>query len=212
VETTSIFETADLYLRDMDTSGHYNDLYDNGRWRDIDEAMRLIQFHPDILLDSHDMAKDGGLAIVQGIKDGTARIVSDGSYKKDTPIRPAGTSAFRIAPYANNKEEQCITGYNWVTGTKEDQSSYRSEAAGVSGALAVLDVLVKYYHIESGSVTIALDGLLALQQCAGDWPLSIDQPCFDVLQDVRGRLKALPITVDFRWVEGHQDDKGIVMQ
>jgi hypothetical protein len=139
VETTSMFETADLQLRDMDTSRQYNDLYDNGRWRDIDKAMRLIQFHPDILLDSHDMAKDGGLAIVQGIKDGTARIVSDGSYKKDTPIGPAGTSAFYIAPYANNKEEQCITGYNWVTGTKEDQSSYRSEAAGVRGALAVLE-------------------------------------------------------------------------
>jgi hypothetical protein len=88
--------------------------------------MRLIQFHPDILLDSHDMAKDGGLAILQGIKNGTARIASDGSYKKDTPIKPAGTSAFRIAPYANNKEEQCITGYNWVTGTKEDQSSWRT--------------------------------------------------------------------------------------
>jgi hypothetical protein len=66
--------------------------------------MRLIQFHPDILLDSHNMAKDGGLAIVQGIKDGTARIVSNGSYKKDTLIGPARTSAFRIAPYyANNK-------------------------------------------------------------------------------------------------------------
>jgi hypothetical protein len=165
METASTFETADLQLQNMDTSGQYNGLYDNGRWRNIDEAMRLIQFHPDILLDSHDTAKDGGLAIVQGIKDGTARIVSDRSYKKDKPIGPAGTSAFRIAPYANNKEEQCITGYNWVTGTKEDQSSYRSEAAGVSGALAVLDLLVKHYHIESGSVTIALDGLSALQQC-----------------------------------------------
>jgi hypothetical protein len=167
VETTSTFETADLQLRDMDTSGQYNYLYDNGRWRNIDEAVRFIQFHPDILLDSHDMAKDRGLAIVQGIKGGTARIVSNGSYKKDTPIGPAGTSAFRIAPYANNKEEQCITGYHSVAGTKEDQSSYRSEAAGVSGALAVLDVLVKHYHIKSGSVTIALDGLSALQQCAG---------------------------------------------
>jgi hypothetical protein len=64
VETTSTFETADLQLRDMDTSGQYNNFYDNGKWRDIDEAMRLKQFHPDILLDSHDMAKDGGLAIV----------------------------------------------------------------------------------------------------------------------------------------------------
>jgi hypothetical protein len=98
LKTASTFETADLQLRDMDTSGQYSDLYDNGRWRNIDEAMRLIQFHPEILLDSHNMAKDGGLAIVQGIKDGIARIVRDGSYKKDTPIEPAGTSTFHMAP------------------------------------------------------------------------------------------------------------------
>jgi hypothetical protein len=130
-------------------------------------------------------------------------------FRKHNFIASFHTFIKDYTPYANNKEEQCITGYNWVTGTKEDQSSYRSEVAGVSGALAVLDVLVKHYHIESGSVTIALDGLSALQQCAGDWPLSIDQPCFDVLQDIRGRLKELPITVDFRWVEGHQHDKGM---
>jgi hypothetical protein len=27
--------------------------------------------------------------------------------------------------------------------------------------------------------------------------------------NIRGRLKELPITVEFRWVEGHQDDKGM---
>jgi hypothetical protein len=31
MESTSIFETTDLQLRDMDTGGQYNDLYDNGR-------------------------------------------------------------------------------------------------------------------------------------------------------------------------------------
>jgi hypothetical protein len=68
---------------------------------------------------------------------------------------------------------------------------------------------VKHYHIESGAVTIALDGLSAMQQCAGNWPLSIDQPCFDIQQDIRGRLEALPIDVMFQWAEGHQDDKGM---
>jgi hypothetical protein len=108
------------------------------------------------------MARDEGLAIVKGIKDGTARIVSDGTYEKDTPIGPSGTSAFRIALY-NNKEDQCITGYNWVTGTKGDQSSYRSEAAGVSGALAVLDVLVKHYRQAPFRTCFFLN---ALRRCA----------------------------------------------
>jgi hypothetical protein len=44
VETASMFETADLQLQDMDTSRQYNDLYDNGRYCDIDEAMRLTGF------------------------------------------------------------------------------------------------------------------------------------------------------------------------
>jgi hypothetical protein len=97
VETIATFETADLQLRDMDENERYNNLYGNGRWTSLDETMRLIQFHPDILVDKHVMARDEGLAIVQGIKDGTARIVSDRSNKKDTPIGPSGILAFRIA-------------------------------------------------------------------------------------------------------------------
>ena len=213
IESTKEFESQDLILRDMITeSDRYDNLYDNCRWHDMDEAMRLIKFHPGILVDSFDMVGDEGASIAQGIKDSTARCVSDGSFKKDTPVGPAGTSAFRIVSCARQQNEQYINGYNWVTGTQQDQSAYRSEAAGVCGALAVLDVLVKHYKIETGSITIALDGMSAMEQCGGNWPLSIDQPCFDILQDIRGRLKALPIEVHFRWVEGHQGEKGYVYQ
>jgi hypothetical protein len=80
----------------------------NGRWRNIDEAMRLIKFHPDILLGSHKMAEDKGLAIVQGIKDRTAHCVSDGSYKKDTLLGPAGMPVFRIAPCVQTSKKNNV--------------------------------------------------------------------------------------------------------
>ena len=69
-----------------------------------------------------------------------------------------------------------------MTGAAEDQSAYRSELAGVIGALTILDVLVRHNDITEGAVTIALDGDSALIQSGGDWSLSVDQPSFDYLQ------------------------------
>ena len=45
-----------------------------------------------------------------------------------------------------------------------------------------------------------------MDQCAGDWPLSIDQSCFDYLQVIRGWIKLSPLTITFRHIKGHQTD------
>ena len=45
-----------------------------------------------------------------------------------------------------------------------------------------------------------------MDQCAGDWPLSIDQKCFDYLQVIRAWTKLSPLTFTFRHVKGHQTD------
>ena len=45
-----------------------------------------------------------------------------------------------------------------------------------------------------------------MQECAGDWPLSIDQKCFDYLQIIRAWIKLSPLTITFRHVKGHQTD------
>ena len=95
---------------------------------------------------------------------------------------------------------------NWVPGTVIDQSAYHSELAGVCGILACLSILVQRFDIETGGITIALDGESALIQAKGNWPLCISQPCFDTLQDIRTRIDLLPIKITWKWVEGHQDD------
>ena len=68
----------------------------------------------------------------------------------------------------------------------------------------MLDIIVRYYDITEGAVTMALDGLTASQQAEGDWPLSLDQECFDYLQIIRSWIKFSPLTFIFRHVKGHQ--------
>lgn len=64
----------------------------------------------------------------------------------------------------------------------------------------------RVHDIQSGSITIGLDGEQALIQASGDWPLSPSQADFDMLHDIREKIKRLPITVHWKWIEGHQDD------
>ena len=101
-----------------------------------------------------------------------------------------------------------MDGSNYVNGIAEDQSPYRSELAGVIGILVTVDIIVKQNNITTGSITIALDGESALLQAKGDWPLRIDQPNFDYLQEICYRVAALPIEVKWQWVKGHQLDTG----
>ena len=70
----------------------------------------------------------------------------------------------------------------------------------------MLDIIVRHNNITEGKVTIALDGLTAMQQAGGDWPLSLDQECFDYLQIIRAWIKLSPLTFTFRHVKGHQTD------
>ena len=140
---------------------------------------------PTILLDQYHLPSDGCLALVAGIVSGTASIVSDGSFNPESLIGPAGTSAVVLAPSTNCPAKFYAKGNNWVTGSREDQSAYRSELAGVIAALTMLDIIVHHHDLTEGSITIALDGDFALIQSGGDWPLSVDQPSFDYLQEIR---------------------------
>jgi hypothetical protein len=92
-----------------------------------------------------------------------------------------------------------------------DQSAYLSELAGIAGILSVVAIIIQHYDITKGSITIALDRYSALDQASAETPLRIDQPDFDILQDIRARLHNLPMKVNWKWVEGDQDKKGKFM-
>ena len=109
-----------------------------GPFDSILSAVNASIADPRILLDSVVLPNDGGEAIAKGIRDGTARAVSDGSFNLVTPIGPSGTSALNIS--ASNENADVLEAVNWVPGTVIDQSAYRSELAGVCGILACLSI------------------------------------------------------------------------
>ena len=78
--------------------------------------------NPRILLDSVVLPNDGGEAIAKGIRNDTARAVSDGSFNMVTPIGPSGTSALNISASGENGDG--LEAVSWVPGIEIDQSAY----------------------------------------------------------------------------------------
>ena len=140
---------------------------------------------------------DNGMSMAEAIIRGTARSVSDGSFKDEI-----GTSAFTV----HAEGMMSITGVNAVPGNAQDQSAYRSELAGVSGTLALAASVCKVHDIVSECITIGLDGEQALKAAGGEWRLNPAQPDFDLLTDIRKKVHRLPIQVKWKWIRGHQDD------
>ena len=76
----------------------------------------------------------------------TSCIVSDGYFNPDSSLDPAGTSSVVLASSTDCETKLYAKGNNWVTGSKEDQSAYQGELAGVIAALTILDVLVRHHN------------------------------------------------------------------
>jgi hypothetical protein len=135
---------------------------------------------PQFLLEQVHIPDDGGVALAQGIIQGLARAVSDGSYKPGV----IGTVACIIAADAQDKD--CLQALNMVPGWEDDQSPYRSELTGIVGNLTLLLTVCYSFDIQSGSVTLALDGDSAtkqgMMQVDTTIPLKADQSHFDLLQ------------------------------
>lgn len=84
-------------------------------------------------------------------------MVSDGTINDDTPSGPAGSSSCVVALSMTHVRSTYTQESNWVPGPPEGQLAYHSELAGVLATFAVLDVTIRFYKIDSGTVPIALD-------------------------------------------------------
>ena len=80
---------------------------------------------------------DEGRHLALAIVKGEAVSVSDGSFD---PKTKTGSSAFRLRGLTR---EHCFEGTNLVPGHPSEQSSYRSELAGIAGALSVVTAICK---------------------------------------------------------------------
>jgi len=70
------------------------------------------------------------------------------------------------------------------------------------------EILCKKFAITDGQLEIGLDGESVIKKLRSPFSPKPSDSHYDLLVDCRQRIRALPIDIKFRWVEGHQDDRG----
>ena len=168
------------------------------------ETFESLPPHTKWAVENLQFGSDEGLQVggnvAAAILRGDARAVSDGSYKEGH-----GTSAFTLQ---GDTPTKAIKGQNTIPGCPEEQSAFRSELGGVVGVLTVLETLCSHFDLTEGKIELGLDGESVIKKLERPYLPSPKDPHYDMLLDCKLRLKALPIEVKLRWIEGHQDDKG----
>jgi hypothetical protein len=135
---------------------------------------------------------DGGSALARAISDGTATItVSDSSLMDSHSV---GTSAFLLEPDNPNTTNRFIA-VQFILGSQKEQSAYCSELSGASGIIAAVESILEKYQLQSGSITIGLDGKKAMWNASNkDDFLDPKQTSFDMLFNVHAKTRNIVIT------------------
>ena len=140
-------------------------------------------------------------AVVDSFVQGTLRIVCDGSYKDGL-----GTACTQlIASDGVNK----IWIYCQTPGMRRDQSSTRSELAGILSSIMALDWMSRLRALHRSrvrpTVELGCDGLIALRKSFGHKQLQPSSAQFDMASTIRSMLRKSPFLVQGRHVKGHAD-------
>jgi hypothetical protein len=95
---------------------------------------------------------------------------------------------------------------DFVPGRSDNQSSYRSESAGMFSIIIFVDLIVEYYEIQEGSIEVACDGIEALRAISREsrTPKS-GSNSFDIVTAARKHLSQSTLRWTFRNVRGHQE-------
>ena len=80
-------------------------------WFNLQDGFNRAKADPTILLDKFSLPKDKCQALCNGIRNGTASIILDGSYNSSSPIEQVGTSAVIMAPSTEMSDKQ-----HWTRG------------------------------------------------------------------------------------------------
>jgi hypothetical protein len=142
----------------------------------------------------------GSLTVLaDAIHKGTCSCVTDGLYKDGH-----STAAWKLLDLVTPEHSikgQCIT-----PGTLAQQNLYRSKVSGLYASVAITNVLVKFFHITSGSMTLACNNLGAIRMTS--YKLDHMSPTgahFDLIMATQ-YAKSPKIQWIHKHVMGHQDD------
>ena len=131
------------------------------------------------------------------LREGTAKVISDGSYKLGI-----STSAFTTISH----DTPAYLGTNAIPGSTCDQNSYRSELGGIYGNTCAVNKICADYHIVEGSITAGCDSTSALWNAFGNHPINTRMASRDLIAAIRYQRKLSPLTWTSLHVKGHQDD------
>jgi len=137
------------------------------------------------------------MALIQAIIEGKAVAVSDGSYKDHQ-----GAVAWTIEGVDNSV---WLRGAGVMPGSPEDQSTYRSKPFGLWGILDLLHSITQAYHINTGSMVIACDGLSAIKKANCQYPIDPNEAHYNLIGAIRHLWQRSPFKLIFEHVKGHQD-------
>jgi len=135
--------------------------------------------------------------IRRAIATHTALAVSDGSFQEQT-----GASAWIIE---GTGTEDRIEGSMITPGQKSDQSSFRSEAAGIYGALLTIWHFIQDFPTD-GTITLACDGRSVLDRLRSTKTIDPFAAHSDLLRACKNIQSQLTCTIKFIHVKGHQDN------
>ena len=94
-------ETEALSFNVCPSSNSLSDFEDKSSWDSLSDGLDTAVDDPTILLDWYQLFADDCLALMNGIVQETAGIVSDGAFNPDSSLGPTGTSAVVLAPSTN---------------------------------------------------------------------------------------------------------------
>jgi hypothetical protein len=149
----------------------------------------------------HSVVLDDGATLAEAIRRGHAIAVCDGSYKD-----MYGTAAYVLEGVTSVNR---IVAVVVVPGMPEDQSSFRSELAGLYGVVAMVQLICERHGITNGEIEVGCDceGALGNVFTPGEYfEASIKQADYDLLSAIRKMLSMSPLKWVSRHVAGHQDD------
>jgi len=140
--------------------------------------------------------------LINVIWQGIALAVSNGSFQNQ-----AGAAVWTIE---SATKENRMVGHGRTPGSATDQSAYRSELFGLWGIFYTLTQLTDTHKLQEGRITVACDGLSALQQAQRDNPTDPTLAHYDIIGAIRMMKSKLRMKINLEHVRGHQDG-GIIM-
>jgi hypothetical protein len=105
-----------------------------------------------------------------------------------------------------NLEDQQWTGQLLVPGQPADQSTFRSELAGLYAMITLVNSLVDYYEVRNGTVELACDGIQALEYVFDtETSVAAGNNSYDLILAKRKLIANSRITWKRQHVKGNQD-------